>query len=197
MLLYSYSSDTMQVNELWNHVMRVGYTVRKNNCNGLYMWQPLKELYSKYEIEGYPKGVKVNDRISKLSREVRYTSKDKAHENVTIMINSTQLENSAEAEHFIIQHFRIPITQEYKLQLVKVLQIAYNVGQAKAEFERGSAYNSEIESFYKKNRLGELSTFVLEEIGKGTIVQREPIGGNLNYYYKYMNYKTKYIASKS
>ena len=148
----------MDVPLLWLHLVNVGYIVRKNGYDGLQMWQPFKELYSKYSSETF----EISDKIKKLSNDLSYTH-DETHEDVTIKISNSILTNSKEQDHFIIQHFRIPIMLDHKLPLVKLLQIAYNVGQAKAEFEKGT-YSEEITSFYKKNNLSELSTFVYQNI---------------------------------
>lgn len=145
----------MDILNLWDHLVNVGYIVRKNGYDGLKMWQPFKDMYSKCNTLIFD----VNDNVIKLSQELKYTPHDTNHENATIKIHHTLFINSKDTDHFIIQHFRIPIMLDYKLSLVKLLQIAYNVGQAKGEFEKGT-YNDEIVDYYQNNKLCELPTFI-------------------------------------
>jgi hypothetical protein len=202
----------MIVKDLWQHVLDIGYITRKTGCDGLQMWQPLKNFYSKYEIKSNnsENEVPVNDTIKKLSEQVKYTAHDQNHDNVDVKINDTQLKNSKETDHFIIQHIRIPMTTSFKLPLVKLLQIAYNVGQAKAEFEKNT-YNEGIKYFYKEHKLSDITTFVSEEVANSQIAAKNTqYGGesandqyssrsndNTSYYeYKYNKYKSKYHELK-
>lgn len=183
----------MNVQSLWNHVLNAGYVVRKTKCDGLKMWQPFKDFYSGYEIEGYETNFpSVNAKIRELSKEVNYKSEDIDHNNVTINIGKTKLTNSKETDHFIIQHFRVPEASNYKLPLVKILQIAFNAGQAKAEFENNT-YNEEIVNFYKTNKLSEVTSFISPEVASKTIIPKILSGGR-DYFYKYKKYKHKYLT---
>lgn len=148
----------MDVENLWNHVLNHGYTVRKNGLNGLEEWQPLKNLYSTYEI-GTTKNVPINEKIKGLVQKVNYACQDKDHNDVTIEICDIKLTNSKETDHFIIQHLRIPTMLDFTLPLVKILQIAYNAGQVKAEIEKDT-YHQKIVKFYEENKLSDLTTFV-------------------------------------
>ena len=161
----------MNVAALWNSICEKGYLVRKQEQDGLKMWQPLKNHFSCYEISGheidYPQ---INDKIFELSHDVDYLFEDTDHNAVTININGTLLTNSKESDHFVIQHLRIPKMLDYRLPLVKILQIAYNVGQASAEFEKDT-YHEDVKKFYNDNRLSEINSFIDKEISLKSIVK--------------------------
>lgn len=161
----------MDLESLWKFVITVGYTVRKNGCNGFEMWQPLKNYFSQYEISGFRDSFSpINQKIKQLAERVRYMAHDKNHQDVEIMIYNTRLNNSKETDHFIVQHFRIPMMSS-SLPLVKILQLAYNIGQASAEFERGT-YSEDIINFYKKNYLSDISTFIPSDLKNKSIVPK-------------------------
>ena len=185
----------MNAQSLWNHVSNVGYVVRKNGFDGLKMWQPFKDFYSQYEIAGYEQYVPINENIKQLTKQINYFSEDVNHEDVVIKINNIEVYNSNETDHFIIQHFRIPSMMN-RLPLVKILQIAYNVGQARAEFEK-ETYNGDIRKFYTENKLSEISTFIPQEISRYDIVSKSSFGGYDINQHKYKKYKTKYLSLKN
>jgi hypothetical protein len=145
----------MDINKLWQEIIDIGYETRKNNKNGLEIWQPLKKQYQNYDIKFV-----INTSFINLTKEINYSHKllDDDHKNVTIIINYTMLDNTIPDEHFLIQHFRIPIMENFNLQLFKLLQIAYNIGQSKALFEM-KKYNQDIIDFYMKNKLDKLITY--------------------------------------
>jgi hypothetical protein len=179
----------MKLIDLWNHVVEAGYNVRKSKCNGQNMWQPFKNLYSKYQVKDQAKII-VNNSIDDLIKQINYVKNedDSDHLNVNITVKNLLFENKIEIHHFIIQHFRIPLMEKNELSLVKLLQIAYNVGQAQSELEN-KTYDEHIIEFYNENKLNKLETFIDPNIANSDIVTKQQIGG---YEYKYNKYKAKY-----
>lgn len=82
------------------------------------------------------------------------------HSDVNLIINNTHFDNTNESHHFIIQHFRIPKLEKYCLSFVKVLQIAYNIGQARAVFEKENIYGVAFQKYYETHRLGQIDTYI-------------------------------------
>jgi hypothetical protein len=154
------------------------------------MWQPLKNMYSNYKLDT---DIQLNDSFVELTTKVHYNANDTNHEDVTIMINGSSLVNKNETDHFIIQHFRIPTMVKSPLPLVKLLQIAYNIGQAKAEFEK-KTYDDRVISFYKEHKLDSLNTYIDRSLFDKPIIAMIQTGG---YYDKYMRYKRMYLALKN
>jgi len=186
----SYVIHIMDLQSLWLLMSNIGYVVRKSGCNGLEMWQPFKDFYSKYEVADFPGGVPLNESIKKLAQVIHYVNKDEKHDEVTITIASNVLHNSRDTDHFLIQHFRIPIMQKYTLPLVKILQIAYNVGQARAEIEKGT-YSKAINNFYIENKLDDPSTYLDKAIlAKGLVAKSMKAG---TYKGRNTRYKIKYL----
>jgi hypothetical protein len=146
----------MNINKLWQEILDIGYSTRINNKDGLQVWQPLKKQYQDSNLK-----FQINENFIDLTKKINYSHRlsDNDHEKVLITINYTMLDNTVPDEHFLIQHFRIPIMMNFNLSLLKLLQIAYNIGQSKAVFELNK-YNQDIINFYKENRLGELTTYI-------------------------------------
>ncbi len=174
--------------ELWTDTFCIGYNVRKNRDDGLQSWQPLKEKYSRYQLDD-DKLISIKDLPA-----VTYIvdSEDHDNNNVTMTINGTTLQNTNEVHHFFIQHFRIPRMGNNKLSILKVLQIAYNAGQFACE--RGKrTYKDDLIAFYVTNKLGDITAYVDNDIAMAEVVALVKGGG---YGDKYHKYKQKYLTLK-
>jgi len=182
--------------ELWNKTMDYGYEVRKSKKDGLESWQPLKKEYANYFIKGYDEGIPVNESFikSQIMKKIKYQIglDEKEHTDVMVSIGKETVDN-LDKNHFFVQHFRIPVLEKNKLSVVKVLQIAYNAGQYKAEAEKKN-YPTAILEFYDENKLNDIKTFIDSNIANMEIMMKENVGGY--YYEKYKKYKTKYLALK-
>lgn len=139
--------------ELWGLVKQMGYAIKASEQDGLKMWGPIKEKYSAYTDHIYEINTK------KFEDHIMYESRDDKHDKVTMKIGSQNFDNEIADDHFLIQHFRIAKMNNYRLPLVKVLQIAYNVGQARASLENGK-YNNDVVQFYNLHRLGNVETYL-------------------------------------
>jgi hypothetical protein len=150
----------MRIDELWNNVISFGYTVRMFGMDGLKMWQPIKERLNR---AGDVPDVSFCPTIYRIAEEVNYNKNDN-HNDATIDIVGTTFLNTLETSHFLVQHFRIPIMVSEKRENIrtKIIQVAYNIGQAKAEIERGT-YSSAAVEFYKRRKLDDITTFLNDE----------------------------------
>ena len=121
----------------------------------------IKTSFSKYNIEGYENGVPVNKSFIDFSESLDYKYTDaKDQSDVILNIDGDKLDNTIVSNHFFVQHFRIPKLEKYNLSVIKVLQLAYNVGQLKAVFEHENVFDKNIKNFYRDNRLGDISTYI-------------------------------------
>jgi len=161
--------------EIWNNVKSIGYNVRISNKNGLNEWQPLKYKYSIYMLpEG--KKMEVNNVIRQLARSryivdianianiadsnnVQVNSNVNSKVNSKFVIDSITLDNTIDFHHFFIQHFRIPIMNDFKLSILKFAQIAYNAGQYEAAKQQ-NLYDTIVNMFYIDHKLGDPETYV-------------------------------------
>lgn len=157
----------IDIKSLWNHMKEIGFVVNSNNCNGLKMWQPLKKFYTNCQYDEC-KEIKIDKEIKQLTSLIKYSSNDSDDESATIKIGNTTLKNTKQADHFVIQHFRIAKLHNYKLPLVKLLQIAYNAGQVESEIAK-QTYSDEVVEFYKSNNLGYINTFVNNKDTKAVV----------------------------
>lgn len=142
--------------QLWILVLQKGYDVRKAKLDGYAEWQLLKAQFSTIPSPQFP----VNDIIIKIIENC-YTvlDDDEDHAFAKFEFADISLNNKKVTDHFFIQHFRIPYMEKYQLNLVKLLQIAYNVGQFKAAAEMRS-YDDSVVNFYKWNNLDDIRTFI-------------------------------------
>lgn len=154
----------------WFSAQEKGYKVRNslndeklesdNIPKGLAAWQPLKVQYAKDQT-------KIPYNTSLLLMFDTYCKADPEDEDLNKMtfgFDKLILSNEVERHHFFIQLFRIMhlaynLDQE-GLSMLKLMQIAYNIGQFKAAHQQ-KAYPKELIEFFDTNKLGEISTYVV------------------------------------
>jgi hypothetical protein len=133
---------------LWARTMQKGYEVRKNKLDGQKEWELLSSEYEKLYLDEYPKGIPVENSFIKFatSKHIKYIDPE---------------EGENKANHFYIQHFRIPSVENFNLSITRLLQIAYNAGQFKAELELcPESYEPEFVEFYRLHKLNEITTYI-------------------------------------
>jgi hypothetical protein len=159
----------LNLSQLWHETYNFGVHVRKNNKDGFVEWGPLKTKYSKYYIANNDDGIPLLDSFKEFEEKLVYNLEinDLDHLNVVMEINSKIMNNKD--HHFFIQHFRIPKMFNYKLTVVKLLQIAYNAGQLKADMD-DNRYDGDIISFYTQNSLYDIKTYVAENFIEEVII---------------------------
>lgn len=143
----------MDIKQIFEETIKYGYNTRKSKKNGLLEWQSVKEQY----INNKDTFI-INNNYKLLCESLNYMREesDNDHERVKIMIDNTLYDNKIECDHFMIQLFRIPIMCNYKLPLVKLLQMGYNIGQLEHEIKNN---NHKISEYYESKRLGLLETY--------------------------------------
>lgn len=133
--------------------------------------------------------IKIDDNIKYISKSF-YNPGGKEDEDSTFNYDGITLHNKKEINHFFIQHFRIPKLMNYEVSVLKLLQIAYNAGQFKAERENKKSYSKKILNFYDKYNLDKISAFA-KNISRCVPIKSKLRGGD--YERKYLKYKAKYI----
>jgi hypothetical protein len=167
---------SLNIEEIFNLIVDYGCTIRKfvlltepKDNIGLNAWRMVKESFSDFRFKTKSGEillkVKVNkklvDKINKLieDNEYKYDVDDKDQEKVKLKINSIELDNQVEPEHFFIQHFRILVTSNFELSPMKLMQVAYNIGQLKAQ-NKINKYDEKLMEYYKSNNLNDVKTFI-------------------------------------
>ena len=151
-----------EITDLWKEVINYGYQVRCQGLNGEKAWSEYKEKIK--DSNDYFLTEKIFELIKKVN--FSYTDDHKEQQNSSILIyDEIYLNEFAgkinEVNHFILQHFRIPnMAENKKISTVKLLQLAYNIGQAKCEFEK-KTYSDRLAKFYQENKLDEITTYIL------------------------------------
>ncbi|XWV25209.1 hypothetical protein QJ856_gp0563 [Tupanvirus deep ocean] len=189
---------SQNLTDIWNEIVDVGYKTRSKRQNGLAAWQPYKAKYLNVIIEGYEKGIPVKNSFIDFSESLDYQYNDiKEHTDVILKFADQVLNNTIETNHFLIQHFRIPRLEKYNLSVLKTLQLAYNIGQLKAVFEKENVYSNELKKLYYKTKLDNISTYITADAQNKAIIDKKNIQNGGTYYDKYIKYKKKYINLKN
>lgn len=144
--------------DLFRYMVEKGYMVRDRNLDGLKEWQQYKFQYESHvwNLNGQKTiTIHMNSEFIRLCENISiYNGK-----NINAILNEENINNETESGHFIVQHFRIPRTQKYRLSVVKFAQIAYNIGQARFEFRRGT-YSDSFTKFYLENQLDHADIYI-------------------------------------
>ncbi len=139
----------MDLITLWDRVINYGYLIRKNSKDGLESWNLLKKLIPEQHIEW-------TDKSKKFYKEL-----------IDLGVNSNESPEEAkmtkpkwERHHYLLQHGRI-VEKNPKGNLIRLLQIAYNSGQFKAELEK-QVYPKEQLQYYIINELNKVNTYITD-----------------------------------
>lgn len=214
------TSTIKQLYELFDTVIEYGYQVRKNDLNGLDEWKKIKPEFSAdnkcewsiVRLIGDRKVYELGDIYDYVHDKLgmKGGDEDQNDENVD--------QNDWEKFHFFLQLIRIPRNNDKNCSLLRLMQIAYNLGQLKADY-KDSVYTDEVKEFYDLNKLEKLDSYVnpeksnfgtkeyltdlIETVNKtvkNTLrkIEEEKTdqdgGANDKYYHKYLKYKAKYLA---
>jgi len=166
----------LDIEEIFNTIIDYGCTVRKfvlltkpKENIGLNAWRMVKESFADFKFKTKSgeilSKIKVNknliEKINKLIKdnEYKYDVDDKEQDKVKLEINSVKLDNQVEIDHFFIQHYRLLVTSNFELAPLKLMQVAYNIGQLKAQ-NKFNKYDDKLMEYYKSNNLNDIKTFV-------------------------------------
>ena len=143
----------MEIKSTFESVIEFGYYVRKTEKNGLQEWRLLRD-----HIDGIDTFV-INNEFKMLCESLNYNKEenDNDHQRVKIIVDDVTYNNESLCDHFFIQLFRIPRMENYNLSTVKLLQLAYNIGQLKYEIDRNKHCAS---AFFDEHKLGLLETYI-------------------------------------
>lgn len=139
------------IKDLWNGIIKYGYRTRQNKLNGLERWNNLKKIIPNIKIEWTEKSKKIFDELKNFGVDSSENAEEAGLEKY-----------EWDRNHFLIQHGRI-IKNNPDGNLIRLLQIAYNIGQFKYEMEI-KPYSSEINDYYIRNELNKLDTYLDKEI---------------------------------
>lgn len=140
----------MATQQLWNDMILTGYHVRSTGMDGLVAWQPYKTKYSSYTDK-----IQLKQDFCAFVRSLKYVDSD----HPTLTIGDITIDNT-QPNHFLIQHFRIPIMEKFELSVLKFAQLAYNVGQLLAVFTKEDSMSQTVKEFYVRHELYKFNTYV-------------------------------------
>jgi hypothetical protein len=137
---------------LWNEMIQYGYNVRSKGKDGLVAWTNIKVLIPGLKITWTEHSKTIYESL--LGLGVRTTDETYEASGIT--------KEEWDRDHFLIQHGRI-IKNNLDGTLVRLMQIAYNAGQFRAEKEK-NGYNPIKIKYYDDNKLDQLETYITEPI---------------------------------
>ena len=147
---------------LFNLIKKYGYRVRESRLNGLEAWQPVKKLLDdkKELINGWNINVNINGHfendLSKIFNYVHDELKMYGDDNEENYEGQTNLD--WQKAHFLLQLIRLPLRNP--CTLLRICQIAYNIGQYLKENEN-SPYSVDSVNYFKINNLDNLNSYIL------------------------------------
>lgn len=148
--------NTNKANEqYWRTGYGTGFNVRSQRRNGLEGYQALK-----LEHQSIPGVIPMSQKFIELCNSINYKvdAADDDNLNATVEISGVVMNNNdGDIGHYFVQHFRIPRMTNFNLPVGKLVQIAYNAGQLKADWDK---YPVEIQNFIIDNKLDQLSSFI-------------------------------------
>ena len=193
--------------DLFSAVENFGFKVRSTGAKGDIAWEKLKPFL--------PEGEKICDGEWKIKRDTVNNIPmgclreiyDYVHDVLQMKGGDEDISTAGkkpekwEHQHFFLQLIRIPL--KYPLDLRRLCQIAYNLGQLRAVY-KDEIYTEEVKAYYEKNKLQKIESYVdlsncVEKNFSDIITKIGEVdmkGGNFNYYAKYLKYKNKYLANK-
>jgi hypothetical protein len=201
--------------ELFITVKNFGLKVRTSGAKGDIAWENIKPFLP--ENTQICSGLKwKNDRktTKDISMSCAHDIYEYVHDELGMNggdedIKDKQKPEKWEHKHFFLQLIRIPL--KYPLDLRRLCQIAYNLGQLEAVY-KDEIYTTDVKTYYEKNKLEDINSYVdlsschddkdytdnISNIKKISKIEDIVLkGGNINYYIKYLKYKNKYLIYKN
>lgn len=201
-----------ELNEIFIKTIEYGKIVNKKNLDGLNAWIDIKPLFEKHiECGKWNIFIKIGKEfVSDINTIYDYVHDDlemKGDEN-----DDMSDKKMWEKKHFFLQLIKI-IKNNPEFSFVRLMQIAYNIGQLSNHIEYDSLFTEEIREYFYSNKLNKISSYVdiskcefdaevlndvLEKMNeKIEFIKELQDGRNDVYYKKYIKYKNKYLKLKS
>jgi hypothetical protein len=138
--------------DLWEEFTNFGYMIRKSDKDGIAGWESIKVLIPTLSVVWSEKSKTYFDKLVELGVNGAETPEV-----------ATLSKSEWERHHYLIQHGRI-IIKNPEGNLGKLLQIAYNAGQFRAELEK-NAYPIDQLKYYIVHDLNKVTSYI-EKIDK-------------------------------
>ena len=203
----------MSLELLFKIVIDYGEYVRKNNFDGLIYWNKIKSFLSKDAIFNKDK-IEINWNIKlKLLNGSILSNIEEIYDYFYCELGMKGEETDENDEsnsywenyHFVLQLVRIP--KNNKLSLLRLCQIAYNIGQFTADYYK-SCYTDKVKKIYFINNMRNIRAYVNIDLleDNNYFIENIAILSNItselnkksdkNLHHKYKKYKSKYMKLK-
>lgn len=149
------------LNNFFEKIKTFGFYIRSNKFDGLEKWNLLKHEC----LDSLAKKINLNDYYWDINWKLNDNLDDKISDLNLIYLHFLTLlqisdendkeEDNWEQKHFFLQLIRI--IKNNKINFIRIMQIAYNIGQLEAEYEW---YDQNVKNIYKINHLNIMSSYV-------------------------------------
>ena len=158
----------MDLVKLFDTFISYGAYVRKNEPDGLKCWETIKDIVNKYKHDSINE---ILGREWQISRIINYKRVNNLQEIYDFVHNTLKIYGESNDDikykinpklhliyHFYLQLARIPLNK--KLELITLLQIAYNVGQLSVHLDDESIFTPEAKDYYHINKLHDINSYI-------------------------------------
>lgn len=136
-------------------LIKHGQNVRSTKKNGLESWQPYKQHY-----QSQPGQFVMKPEYRKIFENYITYLHNAIDSEIAVLVAGKKLTNGIETEHFFVQLFRIAYMENFTLSTVKLMQIAYNIGQLKAVLQNEDVYDRTTIEFLESIKFDDISTYI-------------------------------------
>ena len=203
----------MSLELLFKIVIDYGEYVRKNNFDGLIYWNKIKSFLSKDAIFNKDRSeTNWNIKLKLLNGSI-LSNIEEIYDYFYSVLGMKGEDNDKNDElnpywenyHFFLQLVRIP--KNNKLSLLRLCQIAYNIGQFTADYYK-SCYTDKVKKIYFINNMRNIRAYVNIDLleDNNYFIENIAVLSNItselnkksdkNLHHKYIKYKSKYNKLK-
>jgi len=151
--------------DLFSVVIEYGKYVRTNALDGLLYWNKIKDFVNAQNPSGIDNKIGPGWNLNLLIDGIQINNKEVIYNYVHDTLNMRGEEDDSKEDknywdqcHFFLQLIRIP--KNNSLTLLKLLQVAYNLGQLSITLRTNpTLFNSKVLTYFDSNRLENIETY--------------------------------------
>lgn len=159
------------LSNLFNDLISYGRLVRSKNLNGLDYWNKIKKILLTHEHDSINKILTENWKINRIINIKSNYTTDNLSDIYTFVHDTLKMHGEEEdmsnyridhdlwsKYHFYLQLARIP--KNNKLDLGRLLQVAYNLGQLSVHLNSDPIFTRQIRAYFELNNLNNINSYI-------------------------------------
>ena len=157
--------------KLFNDLIKYGSLVRSKNLDGFSYWNKIKDILKTHEHDSINKILTKNWKINRIINIKDNSTTDNLTDIYTYVYDKLEMHGEEDDEsnkkldhdvwskyHFYLQLARIP--KNNKLELCRLLQVAYNLGQLSVHLDSDPIFTCETRAYFNLNNLGNINSYI-------------------------------------